>query len=436
MTKKAQSRTQRALTVVPLALLAAAWPAQLAGSPVPVSPTATGDVTPVPDLDAVPVEPVDVPASLSDAEGLSASDDKAVRVVGTSSANAIPASALAAYQRAETVINAADKSCNLTWQLIAAIGRVESDHGRVGGGALDADGVARPRIIGPALNGRGNVSLINDTDAGVLDRDARFDRAVGPMQFLPSTWSVVGVDADNDGRRDPQDIDDAALATAVYLCSGSGDLSGTSGQRSAVHRYNHSASYVALVLSVMQDYLDDVVRTPSVTLNAGYLTRATTPLVIARDGRRRLGAFAARAEGLGDRPTDESSTWSGGAEPQVDLPSDAPVIPPPVAEPEPEPTPPPPAEPPPPIDPPSAPAPPPAAPADPGSEDPTPPAPPQAPERWVPAWSQQAGNLTTAQATQVCLVLEKLVDDPLVDADPYDVCLAYYSTPEALASSG
>ena len=45
------------------------------------------------------------------------------------------------------------------------------------------------------------------------------------MQFIPSTWSVVGVDGDGDGKRDPQDIDDAALATAVYLCSGDEDLS-------------------------------------------------------------------------------------------------------------------------------------------------------------------------------------------------------------------
>ena len=64
-----------------------------------------------------------------------------------------------------------------------------------------------------------------DTDAGQYDNDTRFDRAVGPMQFIPSTWSVVGVDGDSDGTRNPQDIDDAALATAVYLCSGDDDLS-------------------------------------------------------------------------------------------------------------------------------------------------------------------------------------------------------------------
>ena len=87
-------------------------------------------------------------------------------------------------------------------------------------------------------------------------RTRTYDRAVGPMQFIPSTWSVVGVDGDNDGRRNPQDIDDAALATAVYLCSGDDDLSAEQGQRASVYRYNHSNDYVDLVLSIMQAYMD------------------------------------------------------------------------------------------------------------------------------------------------------------------------------------
>ncbi len=70
------------------------------------------------------------------------------------------------------------------------------------------------------------------------------------MQFIPSTWAIVGVDADNDGQRNPQDIYDAALGSAVYLCSGSDDLATDAGQRSAVFRYNHSQRYVDLVLAI------------------------------------------------------------------------------------------------------------------------------------------------------------------------------------------
>ena len=92
------------------------------------------------------------------------------------------------------------------------------------------------------------------------------------MQFIPSTWSVVGVDADSDGTRNPQDIDDAALATAVYLCSGDDDLAQTSGQRAAVYRYNHSAAYVDLVLAIMTAYLaGDYTSVPNGTVAGGLL---------------------------------------------------------------------------------------------------------------------------------------------------------------------
>ena len=74
------------------------------------------------------------------------------------------------------------------------------------------------------------------------------------MQFIPSTWSVVGVDGDGDGKRNPQDIDDAALASAVYLCSGDEDLSTDAGQNAAVYRYNHSDAYVDLVKQIAAAY--------------------------------------------------------------------------------------------------------------------------------------------------------------------------------------
>ena len=221
----------------------------------------------------MPSEAIEAPASVSTGDGLGlgvAGDTQ--QIIASSSTNGIPAAALAAYQRAESVINSADKACNLSWQLIAAIGRVESNHGRFGGNALDDDGVAQPGIYGIALDGSNNTSVIRDTDAGQFDNDLVFDRAVGPMQFIPSTWSVVGVDADGDGQRNPQDIDDAALGTAVYLCSGDDDLSTTAGQRSAVYRYNHSQAYVDLVLSIMDAYLDgDFTSIPNNTSAAGLL---------------------------------------------------------------------------------------------------------------------------------------------------------------------
>ena len=130
-----------------------------------------------------------------------------------------------------------------------------------------------------ALDGSKGIATIADTDAGQYDSDAKYDRAVGPMQFIPSTWSVVGVDADSDSQRNPQDIDDSALATAVYLCSGDDDLAGEEGQRAAVYRYNHSQSYVDLVLSIMQAYLDgDFTSVPNTTTaSAGFFVPDPTP---------------------------------------------------------------------------------------------------------------------------------------------------------------
>ncbi|GAA4814278.1 hypothetical protein GCM10025786_19360 [Nocardioides caeni] len=267
-------RLQRVATIIPLALLSAAWTASVAGigsvaAPV-VAAEAPGQVT---DGTSVPEDSIDDPASLSDplaVEGLNGGNEAGI--VSAASTNAIPAAALAAYQRAETVINSADESCNLTWQLIAAIGRVESNHGRFGGNVLNDDGVATPGIYGIALDGSNNTQEIADTDAGVYDNDPTWDRAVGPMQFIPSTWQVVGVDADDDATRNPQDIDDAALAAAVYLCSGDGDLSAVVGQRAAVYRYNHSQDYVDLVLKIMNAYLEgDFTSVPNNSTAAGYV---------------------------------------------------------------------------------------------------------------------------------------------------------------------
>jgi membrane-bound lytic murein transglycosylase B len=242
---------QKASTLLPLAVLSAAWTAGLATTGSDAS--AAADPSVLPDGTRLPAHTVNAPASLTPPRQLNRAN--ANQVVRTASASGIPAAALAAYQRAATVIDAADRTCHLPWQLVAAIGRVESDHGRAEGNVLTDKGVAKPGIFGPELDGTRGTVRIRDTDAGQYDGDSRFDRAVGPMQFIPSTWAIVGVDADNDGQRNPQDIYDAALASAVYLCSGPDDLSTSSGQRSAVYRYNHSQKYVSLVVAVEQAYL-------------------------------------------------------------------------------------------------------------------------------------------------------------------------------------
>ena len=281
MSAKGFGRLHKATALVPMALLSAAWTANLLGVNAPLASAGERPDPTLPDGTSVPAQAIEAPASVSDGSllALGVGDADAQQIIATASTTGIPSAALAAYQRAETVINAADESCGLSWQLIAAIGRVESNHGRANGNTLDDDGLAMPGIFGVALNGANRTTEIVDTDAGQFDNDTAYDRAVGPMQFIPSTWSVVGVDADGDGVRNPQDIDDAALGTAVYLCSGSDDLGTDAGRRGAVFRYNHSQSYVDLVLAIMDAYLQgDFTSIPNGTVMAGELTKTPPPL--------------------------------------------------------------------------------------------------------------------------------------------------------------
>jgi hypothetical protein len=168
-------------------------------------------------------------------------------------ANGIPNAALNAYRVAADRIDAALPSCGIDWSLLAGIGRVESNHGRFAGAVLNPDGTSSPKIVGPALDGV-QFAFIADTDNGRWDGDGIHDRAVGPMQFIPSTWRSYAIDADGNGTTDPLDIDDAALAAAHYLCVAGGDLRTDAGKRRAVLAYNHSDSYVDQVLALAAAY--------------------------------------------------------------------------------------------------------------------------------------------------------------------------------------
>ena len=190
------------------------------------------------------------------------SDQQFFQISSTGS-NDVPSAALAAYRRAATTMAKVDPGCQISWTLLAAIGRVESNHGRFGGAQLGADGVSRPAIRGPQLDGAGAFAAIADSDNGVMDGDKVWDRAVGQMQFLPSTWRSVGRDGDGNGTKDPNDIDDAALGAAVYLCGAGGSLANPEGMARAAFRYNHSDYYVQLVLSFQNGYTTGVFAVPS-----------------------------------------------------------------------------------------------------------------------------------------------------------------------------
>ncbi|MFG2371561.1 lytic transglycosylase domain-containing protein [Streptomyces sp. NPDC048504] len=163
----------------------------------------------------------------------------------------IPATVLDAYKKAETELAASKPGCNLPWQLLAAIGKVESGQAR--GGQVDANGTTTSKILGPALDGNG-FALIKDTDHGLYDGNSTYDQAVGPMQFIPSTWAWAGRDGNGDGVKDPNNVYDAALAAGHYLCRNDWNLSTDAGLRSAILSYNNSTDYLNTVLSWLEYY--------------------------------------------------------------------------------------------------------------------------------------------------------------------------------------
>ncbi|MEU9477462.1 lytic transglycosylase domain-containing protein [Streptomyces sp. NPDC048191] len=171
---------------------------------------------------------------------------------GVTDGGALPATVFAAYRRAEEELARTAPGCRLRWQLLAAIGQVESGQAR--GGRVTPDGTTVTPVLGPRLTG-GAFAVVPDTDGGAYDGDPVYDRAVGPMQFIPSTWARWGADGNGDGHADPDNVYDAALAAGRYLCAGGRDLSNPADLDRAILGYNHSDAYLSTVKAWYAYYL-------------------------------------------------------------------------------------------------------------------------------------------------------------------------------------
>ncbi|MFC9683104.1 lytic transglycosylase domain-containing protein [Streptomyces sp. NPDC056948] len=212
----------------------------------------------------------------------------------------IPATVLDAYKKAETALNEAKPGCNLPWQLLAAIGRVESGQAR--GGRVDADGTTLSPILGPQLDGNG-FALIRDTDDGAYDGNSSYDQAVGPMQFIPSTWAWAGRDGNDDGKKDPNNVYDAALAAGHYLCRNNWDLSDQNDLDRAILSYNNSREYLNLVMRWVEYYRKGTHEIPDGT--------GTLP-----DNRSDDGAGASPSPSSPTTPNTPTTPAPGGSKPK------------------------------------------------------------------------------------------------------------------------
>ncbi|MFC8216722.1 lytic murein transglycosylase [Streptomyces sp. NPDC057362] len=248
----------------------------------------------------------------------------------------IPATVLRAYRAAERAVGRTDPGCRLPWELLAAIGKVESGQAR--GGAVDRNGTTLSRITGPPLNGKG-FALIRDTDGGAHDGDTVYDRAVGPMQFLPSTWARWGADGNGDGRADPNNVFDAALAAGHYLCAGDRDLGRAADLDRAILSYNNSRTYLETVEYWLEFYRRGVHTVPDgegvvpKSPGAGGDTPATEPVDGESGGSGGTGGTpgghgsTGADDGIviGPDPTPTAPDGSPGPSPSRPLPSTAPV---------------------------------------------------------------------------------------------------------------
>lgn len=219
------------------ALVAAAFVPTSSGRPdatdPPTSTTmATAAPTPTPSPSTAPTA-TDTPISeLADPGWLT-------RIAASGN---IPERALRAYAGAAIDVSRTTPSCGLGWNTLAAIGLVETEHGSMNDATLRPDGTVAPAIIGIPLDGNGTIP-VPDTDRGSIDGDSTWDRAVGPMQFIPSTWEKAAQDGNLDGKKDINQIDDAALATAMHLCEVGGDLTQPENWIAAISAYNPSVPY-------------------------------------------------------------------------------------------------------------------------------------------------------------------------------------------------
>ena len=180
----------------------------------------------------------------------------------------IPAVAYEAYLAASAAAPTVAPGCAVDWTVLAGISQVEARHGRMDEEHdLAGNGDVLPEIRGAPLDGTDGTEPVADTDRGEFDGDATWDRAMGPLQFIPTTWAELGRDGNGDGEADPDNLYDAALTAVAHLCLRTpGDYEDRATLREALVGYNASGRYAENVLTWIERYrtepLSEIVESP------------------------------------------------------------------------------------------------------------------------------------------------------------------------------
>ncbi|MFW0791413.1 lytic murein transglycosylase [Gordonia sp. CPCC 205333] len=159
----------------------------------------------------------------------------------------IPVRALQSYAYAAAAMDKAVPGCGIGWSTLAAIGAVASEHGSADGSSIGNDGIVSPQLRGLTQANPERAKPIPDTDAGRYDGNDTIDVTMGPMQIMPSKWEQFATDADNDGKADPDNFDDATLTVARYLCAAGGDLRKSDGWAASVAQFNSTPGFLEKV---------------------------------------------------------------------------------------------------------------------------------------------------------------------------------------------
>lgn len=299
-----------------LAVAATALMARLMTQPDEVSAPGGGISSP-PPIAPAPAAPAPQPSTEPTPDPTATTDATAVDsdwLSDTARSTGIPERVLQAYVSAGVWAAENRSSCRLGWNTLAAIGSIETNHGRYEGSAVQPDGDLDTPIVGAQLNGMG-VANIPDSDDGRLDGDDEYDRAVGPMQFIPDSWNRHGLDGNGDGTKDPNNIDDAVMTAASYLCT-SGDLGSTAGWERAILSYNNSLDYVGKVYNAAVVYAGAV--DPGAPAPPPQTVSASTPPASPPRGGGSSGGQDGGRPNPSPQPREDASSGPEDAEPRPD----------------------------------------------------------------------------------------------------------------------